>query len=111
VATDLPAHGKADHRAGEVVERLGSRQGPNRLVPAADFGAAAREVDICAAQQLADVRRGQADRLQPVGIERHQDLALDAADALDLGDAAHSLEGPLHHVVHEPRQPFRRLAR
>ncbi len=56
----------------------------DRLVASADLGAAAGEVDIGAAQALADIDGRQADRLQPVGIERDQDLALDAADAFDL---------------------------
>ena len=65
-------------------ERLGAGQRPDRLVVLADFGAAAGEIDIGAAQALADIDRGQARGLQPVRIERHQDFALDAADALDL---------------------------
>ena len=88
---DLAAHRQADHHSGQLVEGLGAREGPDRLVAAADFGAAAGDVDIGAAQQLADIGRRQADRLQPVGIERHQDFAVDAADALHRGDAAHAL--------------------
>ena len=99
---DLAAHRQADHHSGKLVEGLGSRQRPDRLVAAADFGEAAGEVDIGAAQPLADIGGGQADRLQPVGVERHQDFAVDAADALHLGDAAHPLQRPLHHVVDEP---------
>ena len=111
VAGGLRRQRQADHGPGEFVERLGAGQRPDRLVVAADFGAAAGEVDIGAAQPLADVGRGQAGRLQPVGIERHQDFALDAADALDLGDAAHALQRALDDVVDETRQLLRRLAR
>ncbi len=108
---DLAAHRQADHQSGKLVEGLGPGQRPDRLVAAADLGEAAGDVDIGTTQPLADVGRGQAHRLEPVGVERHQDFAVDAADALHLGDAAHALKRPLHHVVHEPRQPFRRLAR
>ena len=89
---------------------LGAGERADRLVVPADFGAAAGEVDVGAAQAAADVERGQADRLQPVGIERHENLALDAADALDLGDAAHALQRALDHVVDELGQLLRRLA-
>ena len=53
---------------------------------------------------------GQADRLQPDRIEPDPDLALDAADALDPGDAANALQRADDHVLDEPRQLLRRLA-
>ena len=53
---------------------------------------------------------GQAGGLQPVGIERHENLALDTADALDLRDAAHALQRALDDVVDEIGQLLRRLA-
>ncbi len=108
--TSPPAE-QRDHGSGELVERLRAGERPDRLVVPADLGAAAGEVDIGAAQPLADVDRGQAGRLQPVGVERHQNLALDAADALDLGDAAHALQRALDDVVDEIGQLLRRLAR
>ena len=99
-----------DHGAGEFVQRLGAGERADRLVVLADFGAAAGEVDIGAAQDLADIDGGQPRGLQPVGIERNQNLALDTADALDLGDAAHALQRAFDDVVDEIGQLLRRLA-
>ena len=59
---------------------------------------------------MADIDGGQAGGLQPVGIERHQDFALDTADTLDLGDVAHALQRAFDHVVDEVGQLLRRLA-
>ena len=100
-----------DHGAGEFVERLGAGQRADRLVVLADLGAAAGKVDIGAAQALADIDGGQARGLQPVGIERDQNFALDTADTLDLGDAAHALQRAFDDVVDEIGQLLRRLAR
>src|ERR1700743_1323657 len=49
-----------DHGAGEFVQRFGAGQSPDRLIVLADFGAAASEIDIGAAQALADIDRGEA---------------------------------------------------
>ena len=106
-----PPDEQRDHGAGEFVQRLGAGQRADRLVVLADFGAAAGEVDIGAAQDLADIDGGQARGLQPVGIERDQNFALDTADALDLGDAAHALQRALDDVVDEIGELLRRLAR
>ncbi len=92
VEAHLAAAEQRDHGAGKLVQRLGAGQRADRLVVLADLGAAAGDVDIGAAQDLADIDRGEPDRLQLVRIERDQDLALDTADALDLGDAAHALQ-------------------
>ena len=105
-----PPVGSADHGSGEFVERLGAGQRADRLVVLADFGAAAGEIDIGAAQAVADIDGGKASRLQPVGIERDQDFALDTADALDLGDVAHALQRAFDDVVDEVGQLLRRLA-
>ena len=110
VEPNLAAGGQADHGAGEIVERLGAGQRADRLIVLADFGAAAREIDIGAAQAAADIDRRQSRGLQPVGIERYQDFALDTADALDLGHVAHALQRAFDDVVDEIGQLFRRLA-
>ena len=110
VEPHLAAAEQRDHGAGEFVQRLGAGQRADRLVVLADFGAAAGEVDIGAAQDLADIDGGQPRGLQPVGIERDQNLALDTADALDLGDAAHALQRAFDDVVDEIGQLLRRLA-
>ncbi len=110
VEPDFAAAEQRDHGAGEIVQGLGAGQGADRLVVLADLGAAAGEVDIGAAQALADIDGGEARGRQPVGIERHQNLALDTADALDLGDVAHALQRAFDDVVDEVGQLLRRLA-
>src|SRR5207237_9474484 len=110
VETNRAAAKQRDHGAGKIVQRLGAGQRPYRLIVLADLGAAAGEVNIGAAQALADVDGGQPRRLQPVGIERYENLALDTADALDLGDAAHALQRAFDDVVDEIGQLLRRLA-
>jgi len=110
VETHLAAAEQRDHGAGEIVQRLGAGQRPDRLIVLADFGAAAGQVDIGAAQALADIDGGEACGLQPVGIERDQDFALDTADTLDLGNAAHALKCAFDDVVDEIGQLLRRLA-
>ena len=110
VETDFAAAEQRNHGAGEFVERLGAGQRADRLVVLADLGAAAGKVDIGAAQALADIDGGQAGGLQPVRIERDQNLALDAADTLDLGDVAHALQRAFDDVVDEIGQLLRRLA-
>ncbi|MHC2689003.1 NTP pyrophosphatase (non-canonical NTP hydrolase) [Bradyrhizobium liaoningense] len=110
VEPDLAAAEQRDHGAGEIAQRLGARERSDRLVVLADLGAAAGDVDIGAAQALADIDGSQAHGLQAIGIERDQDLALDTADALDLRDAAHALKRALDHVVDEIGELLRRLA-
>ena len=106
----LAARRQADHGSGKFVERLGAGERADRLIVLADFGAAAGEIDIGAAQAVGHIDGGQARGLQPVGIERDENLALDAADALDLGDVAHALQRAFDDVVDEVGQLLRRLA-
>src|SRR4029079_19289008 len=68
-------------------------------------------MDVGAAQAATDVDRRQADRLHAIRIERHQYLAIHAANALDLGHTAQTLQRTLDHVVDEPGELFRRLGR
>src|SRR4029079_3865461 len=110
VEPDLAAAEQRDHGAGEFVQRLGAGKRADRLVVFADLGAAAGEVDVGAAQYLADVDGRQPCRLQAIGIERYQDFALDTADALDLGDAAYALQRAFDDVVDEVRQLLGRFA-
>ena len=110
VEPHLAAAEQRDHGAGEFVQRLGAGERADRLVVLADFGAAAGEVDIGAAQDLADIDGREPRGLQPVGIERDQDLALDTADTLDLRHAAHALQRALDDVVDEIGKLLRRLA-
>ena len=110
VEPHLAAAKQRNHRSREIIERLGAGQRPDRLIVLADLGAAAGEVDIGAAQALADIDGGQPRGLQPVGVERDENLALDTADALDLGDAPHTLQCAFDDVVDEVGQLLRRLA-
>ncbi len=57
------------------------------------------------------VAGGDAEGEQPVGIERDADLAVDAADALDLRHALHALQRAHDRVVDEPGQLLGRHAR
>ena len=59
VEPHLAADRQRDHGAGEIVERPGAGERPDRLIVPADLGAAAGEVDIGAAQALADIDGGQ----------------------------------------------------
>jgi hypothetical protein len=101
----------SDHGAGEIVQRLGAGQRPDRLIVVADSGATAGEVDIGTAQDLADIDGSEARGLQAIRIERDQNLPLDTADALDLGDAAHALQRAFDDVIDEIGQLLRRFAR
>ena len=61
--------------ACQVGERLGAAERADRLVAAAELGAAAGHVDIGRAQRAVDVAGGDAERIQPVGVELDLDLA------------------------------------
>ena len=84
--------GQRNRRRGEVGDGARAGQRADRLFLAGEFGAAAAEVDIVGAQLRVDLRRGDAERQQLVGVERDADLAVDAAEALDLADALHALQ-------------------
>jgi len=99
VSVNVPRSSSAPRRrrtagswSGEFVQRLGAGERPDRLVVLADLGPAAGKIDIGAAQALADIDGGQPRGLQSVRIKRDEDFALDTADALHLGDAAHALQ-------------------
>ena len=110
VEAHFTAAEQRDHGAGEIVEGLGSGQRADGLVVLADFGTAAGEIDIGAAQALADIDGGQSGRLQPVGIQRDQNFTLDTADTLDLGDVANALQRAFDDIVDEVGQLLGRLA-
>src|SRR4029079_16830184 len=78
---------------------------------AADFGPTTGEVYVASAQLAADLERRPAERLQPDRGEPDPDFALDASDAVDPGDPADPLQRADDHVVHEPGELLRRLAR
>src|SRR5215211_4409865 len=75
------------------------------------FVAAAGEIDARRAELPVYLRGRDAEREQPVGLQRHADLAVDAADPIDATDAAHALELAGDDVVDEPGQLFGRQRR
>ena len=111
VEPDFAAVRQRDLGRGEIDERLGAGERADRLLAAADLGAAAGEIDVAAAQLPADVERGQADGLQPDRIEADADFALDRADQFDAADAAHALQRADDDILDEPGELLRRLAR
>ena len=100
-----------DHGGGQVLHGLLAGERADRLLAPADLAAAAGQVDVGGAQLPVDVAGGDAEGEQPVGIERDADLAVDAADALDLRHALHALQGAHDRVVDEPGELLRRHAR
>ena len=107
----LRPRGSDDRGGGEVFHRLLAGQRADRLLAPADLAAAAGQVDVGGPELPVDVAGGDAEGEQPVGIERDADLALDAAEALDLRDALHALQRAHHGVVDEPGQLLGRHAR
>ena len=77
---DLAAARQHDRGLADPRTRAGAGERADRLLLAAELAAAAGEVDVGGAQLPVDVGRGDAERHQPVGIERDADLAVDAAD-------------------------------
>ena len=101
---DAAAAAQRDFQLLQVGERLGAAQRADRLVAAAEIGAAAGQVDIGRAQRAVDVAGGDAERVQPVGVELDLDLARHAAIAVDAGDALQALQLADDGVVDEPGQ-------
>ena len=85
-----------------TLARAGKRA--DRLFLAGDLAASAAEIDIVGAHLLVDGRRGDAEREQLLRIERDPDLAVDAAEPLDLADAVDALQIARDRIVDEPGQ-------
>ena len=96
------AAGEDDAGVGEAGDAVGTGQGADGLLLAAQLGAATGEVDVGGGDLAVDVAGGDAEGGEAVGVQRHADLAGDAADALDLAHAAHALQVAHHDVVDEP---------
>src|SRR6478609_2181520 len=96
---------------GSATVSVTTPRSSRRTVAPADLGAAAGNIDVGAAQAAADIDCGQADCLHAIGIERDEDFAIDAADALDPANAANALQAALHHLVDKVGQLLWRLAR
>ena len=84
VEAHLAAARQRDHGRGEIGDRLLAGERADRLLAPADLAAAAGQIDVGRPQLAVDVAGRDAEGQQPVGIERDADLAVDAADALDL---------------------------
>src|SRR5581483_6853220 len=88
---------QGDGRGGEILDRLLAGERADGLLAPGDLAAAAGQVDVGGPQLPVDVAGGDAEGEQAVGVERHADLALGAAHALDLGDALDALQRAHHH--------------
>ena len=105
-----PPRRQADHGSGKFVEGLGAGQRADRLIVLADFGPPAGEIDIGAAQAVADIDGGKASRLQAVGIERDQISRSTPPMRSTWATFAHALQRAFDDVVDEVGQLLRRLA-
>ena len=92
VEPHLASAGQRDRQRREIGDAARAGERADRLLLAGDLAAAAAEIDIVGAHLLVDRRRGDAERQQLLRIERDADLAVDAAEALDLADAVHALQ-------------------
>ena len=100
-----------DRQRGQIFQLSRARERADRLLLAGKLAAAAAEIDIVGPHLLVDGRRGDAEREQLLRIERDADLAIDAAEALDLADAMDALQVARDRVVDEPRQLLDRKPR
>ncbi len=81
VEPHAPAAGQGDRQRLQFVEPVGAGERADRLLLAGEFAAAAAEIDVVLAHLLVDLRGGDAERQQFLGIERDADFAVDAAEA------------------------------
>jgi hypothetical protein len=84
IETNCAAHRHADYYRRQFIERPRRGERADRLIAPADFGATTGQIHIGAAQSMARVGRRQANRLQPIRVERNKDLPFYATDAFDL---------------------------
>ena len=104
VEPDLAPARQRDRQRREIVELARAGERADRLLLARDLAASAAEIDVVGAHLLVDGRRGDAERQQLLRIERDADFAIDAAEALDLADAADALQIARDRIVDEPGQ-------
>ena len=104
VETHLAAAGEDDGGRLEIAHGAGGGQRPDRLLAPADLAAPARHVSRGEAQLAVDLRSGDAERQETVGLEHNSHFAGDAAHALDAADALHPLERAGDLVLHQPGQ-------
>ena len=104
VEPDLAPARQSDRQRREIFELSRARERADRLLLARELAAPAAEIDVVGAHLLVDGRRGDAQRQQLLGVERDPDLAVDAAEPLDLADAADALQIARDRIVDEPGQ-------
>ena len=82
-----------DDEVGEVGLAAEVAAAADEGLAAAELEHAAADLGIAAADDIADIGDGEAEGAQAVGVELDLVLLLEAADAGDLCDAGHALEG------------------
>jgi hypothetical protein len=102
---------QSDRQRGQIFQFSRASERTDRLFLTCKFATAAAEIDIVGPHLLVDGRRGDAERQQLLRIERDADLAIDAAEALDLADAMDALQIARDRVVDQPRQLLDRKPR
>ena len=105
---DRTATAQLDLPLAERVGILAVAQHPHRLARAADFGHTARGIDIALAQHAVDLAGCHSQRLHPRQVEDNFDLAVDPAEAIDLGHAFDAEQLLGDRIVDEPAKPFDR---
>ena len=94
-----------------LAERIGIvtiAQHAHRLPRPADFGHATGRIDIALPQHAVDLAGGDAQRLHPREVEDHLDLAIDAAETIDLGHAFDAEQLLGDRIVDEPAEALDR---
>lgn len=98
----LAPAGQRDLGLGQLGDRLGASERADRLLLPADLATPAREIDIGRPHLPVDLASGDAERQQPVRIERDPDFAIDTAVALDPADALQPLQLARDDIVDMP---------
>ncbi len=111
VEANLASARDRDRGRGQPRDRARACERANGLLRAPDFATAACEVGIRGEKLMVDFPCRDAEREEPLGIERNANLALHPADSRNLGDPAHTLKLASHRVVDEPGQLLQRHRR
>jgi hypothetical protein len=104
VQLDEAARPRGDGQLAQLIQGSDLAKHADGLFAAADLHPSAGSVEVEGAERIVDLCGGEAARRQPVRIDGDVDLAVDAANPLDLGDALTRLQGAADGVVDEPGQ-------
>ena len=104
VEPDLAPARERDRQRREIGDASRSCKGADRLFLAGDLAPSAAKIDVVGAHLLVHGRRGDTKRQKLFRIERDPDLAVDAAEPLDLADAVDALQIASDRIVDEPGQ-------